>query len=191
MTRCDRLRPATLMMMCGLLQCVIGIVPLEAAEEPAPITIAWQLGSAAFTMEASIPTLHTCDGANTSPALTWSTPPPGTVTLALTVTDPDAPRGTWVHWVVYNLPGSVTELPSNIARDASLAHGALQGVNDFGRIGYDGPCPPPGTSHRYVFSLYALSARMTLPARVSAAQLEQAMRLHVIGHTRLIGRYQR
>lgn len=147
--------------------------------------------SAAFRERASIPTPYTCEGADVSPPLRWTDPPPQTKSFALIVDDPDAPVGTWVHWVLYNLPAEARDLPKGVEPDATLANGAVQGINDFRRVGYGGPCPPPGPSHRYVFKLYALDALLSLPSRATKAQLERAMEGHILARTQLIGRYQR
>lgn len=109
----------------------------------------FELTSPAFTDGAVIPKKHTCDGADVSPALRWADPPKGTRCFALIVDDPDAPMGTWVHWVLYNVPADLLELPEAVPPEDSFPNGMHQGINDFQRIGYGGPCPPPGKSHRY------------------------------------------
>jgi Raf kinase inhibitor-like YbhB/YbcL family protein len=109
--------------------------------------------------------------------------------LALIVTDPDAPRGTWVHWVLYNLPATVRALPEGLPRQ--LTDGALQGRNDSGEIGYEGPCPPPGSPHHYIFTLYALDAKLNLPVGATRAQVEAAMQGHILASGRLVGIFQR
>ena len=151
----------------------------------------WRLSSSAFRNGERIQKQYSCEGANVSPPLAWSEPPEGTQSLALTVDDPDAPRGTWVHWVLYNLLPHTQGLPEHVPQDVTLPNGALQGVNDFGQVGYGGPCPPPGAPHRYVFTLYALDAKIQLPPRATKAQFEQAMQGHLLAQARLIGRYQR
>jgi Raf kinase inhibitor-like YbhB/YbcL family protein len=105
--------------------------------------------------------------------------------------DPDAPVGTWVHWVLYNLPANTRELPEGVDKQEQLASGAIQGRNDFRRIGYGGPCPPPGTPHRYYFKLYALDTKLTLKTGATKAELERAMKSHILGETELMGRYGR
>jgi len=156
-------------------------------ESPMPFTLA----SSAFREGARIPRQYTCDDDDLSPPLAWTEAPAGTQSLALIMDDPDAPMGTWVHWVLYNLPPSVRTLTEGLPRDAKLQLGALQGVNDFGRHGYGGPCPPPGPAHRYFFKLYALKTRLTLPPKTTKAQLERAMEGYILAQTQLIGRYQR
>ncbi len=150
-----------------------------------------RLTSSAFADGAAIPARHTCQGEDLSPPLAWSQPPVGTVSLALVVDDPDAPAGDWVHWVLYNLPGDATTLPEGVAKTLSPAGGALQGKNDFNTLGYNGPCPPRGTPHRYFFKLYALDRRLDLAAGATKANLLQAMRGHILDQGQLMGAYQR
>jgi Raf kinase inhibitor-like YbhB/YbcL family protein len=154
--------------------------------------MAFMLTSAAFPDGAGIPVKYTCDGVDVSPPLTWSGAPAGTGSFALIVDDPDAPAGTWVHWVLYNLPAAVSELPENIAKVESLdLEGARQGRNDFRRPGYGGPCPPPGPAHRYFFKLYALGAPLTLRAGAQKRDVEAAMEGHVLATAQLMGTYGR
>jgi Raf kinase inhibitor-like YbhB/YbcL family protein len=150
-----------------------------------------QLSSAAFTHGSTIPRDHTCEGANLSPELAWSGVPLERRSLALICDDPDAPKGTWVHWVLYNLPGETVELSRGVPGLPELPSGARQGRNDSGEIGYSGPCPPPGKPHRYYFRLYALDIMLTLPHGVSRAELERAMTDHILGQGTLMGVYQR
>ncbi len=138
-----------------------------------------------------IPKDFTCDGADRSPELTWTQPPAGTRTLALLVTDPDAPAGTWVHWVLYNVPSGMRGLAAAVPRQDRLADGSHQGRNDFGRIGYGGPCPPGRSVHRYVFELFALDTALQLPPGTTRNQLERAMEGHILAHAELLGRYGR
>jgi len=148
------------------------------------------LTSLAFLENGSIPPVHTCDGRDLSPALAWSGVPPQAKSLALIVDDPDAPRGTWVHWVLYNLPASATGLPEGAGSGAGLPPGTAQGRNDFKRTGYGGPCPPSG-SHRYFFKLYALDATFDGLVEATKADLERAMEGHVLARGELVGTYQR
>ena len=150
-----------------------------------------QLTTSAFEAGADIPRQFTCDGADISPALTWSAPPDGTRSFALIVDDPDAPGGTWVHWVLYDLPGTERNLPEAVAPEGALPSGARQGLNDFRKTGYGGPCPPQGPAHRYYFRLYALDTELHVKAGATRAQLERAMRGHVLAHAELMGRYRR
>jgi Raf kinase inhibitor-like YbhB/YbcL family protein len=149
------------------------------------------LTSTSFQDGSQIPAKYTCSGANISPQLAWSAPPARTASLALTVTDPDAPRGTWVHWVLYDLPAGTRALPEGLPALGQLPDSARQGRNDFGEIGYGGPCPPPGSPHHYVFTLYALDAKLNLPVGATRAQVEAAMHGHVLASGRLIGLFQR
>lgn len=149
-----------------------------------------QLTSPAFADGGLIPRRYTCDGDDASPPLAWSGVPATTVSLALIADDPDAPRGTWVHWVLYNLPATTTSLPEALPTDERLPNGALQGRNDFRRTGYGGPCPPSGT-HRYFFKLYALDTVLSLEPGATKQQLLQAMEGHVLAEAQLMGRYAR
>lgn len=153
--------------------------------------MSFSLQSSAFSQGADIPRKFTCDGPDLSPALKWTEPPPGTQSLAIVMDDPDAPVGTWVHWVLYDLPGSTRELPEGIAKKDVLDNGGRQGRNDFGRLGYGGPCPPPGKPHRYFFKLYALDVATTLKSGATKADLERAMKGHVLAQAELMGRYKR
>lgn len=148
------------------------------------------LTSAAFEDGGMIPSRFTCDGADVSPPLAWAPVPDNAISLALIADDPDAPGKTWVHWVLYNLPASVKELPENVPPQATLASGALQGTNDFRKTGYGGPCPPGGT-HRYYFKLYALDAMLDLSAGATKDQLLKAMEGHILAEGQLMGRYSR
>jgi Raf kinase inhibitor-like YbhB/YbcL family protein len=150
-----------------------------------------QLTSSAFTEGASIPVKHTCDGQNSSPPLTWSSVPQGARTLALVADDPDAPAGTWVHWVIYNIPATAAELPEGIPTTETISNGAAQGANDFGRSGYGGPCPPRGNPHRYYFKLYALDAELSLKPGATKKDLLRAMEGHILAQGQLMGTYKR
>jgi len=138
-----------------------------------------------------IPQTFTCDGADTSPQLAWTAPPATTKGLALLLTDPDAPSGTFTHWVLYNLPAATQALAEGLPKQAQLPDGSRQGSNDFGRLGYGGPCPPRGSTHRYVFTLYALDAALPLPPGATRAQVEEAMRGHILTMGQLTARYAR
>ena len=149
------------------------------------------LSTTAFRSGGDIPRKHTCQGADVSPALNWSDPPAGTQSFALIADDPDAPVGTWVHWVAYDLPAGAHQLPEGVAKAEEVPGGGRQGVNDFGNIGYGGPCPPAGNAHRYFFKLYALKAKLNLKAGASKKQVEQAMQGQVLGEVQLMGKYKR
>jgi hypothetical protein len=151
-----------------------------------------QISSSAFSNTAPIPLKYTCDGQDTSPPLSWSGMPAGTRSLVLIVDDPDAPdpaapRMTWVHWLLYNLPPTSQGLSEGVRQ---LPAGAGEGVNDWGRTGYGGPCPPIGR-HRYFHKLYALDITLPDLGRPTKAALEKAMRGHVLAHDELVGTYQR
>lgn len=150
-----------------------------------------RLTTTAFPSGGQIPTIHTCDGSDASPALAWDGAPPATKSFALIVDDADAPAGDWVHWVVFNLPGAARSLSGGLPHGANVPSGGRQGRNDFGNVGYGGPCPPPGSAHRYHFKLYALDSRLDLPAAATKADLQMAMRDHVLAQAELVGRYQR
>jgi Raf kinase inhibitor-like YbhB/YbcL family protein len=149
-----------------------------------------KLTSSAFSEGGMIPRRYTCDAEDVSPDLSWSGLPEGTKSFALICDDPDAPMGTWVHWVLFNLPADLTALPVAIPPDKSLANGGVHGKNDFGRLGYGGPCPPGGT-HRYYFKLYALDAQLNLESGITKAQLLEAMQGHVLAEGQLMGKYKR
>lgn len=144
----------------------------------------------AFVPGGKIPGKYTCDGLDVSPPLAWTSVPEGTKTFALICDDPDAPMGTWVHWVLFNLPADIQELPENIPPERELESGAKQGMNDFRKIGYGGPCPPGGT-HRYYFKLYALDTELDLEVGATKRELLKAMEGHILAEGQLMGRYER
>jgi len=141
--------------------------------------------------DGSVPKEFTCDGEDKSPALAWTAPPASAKSLALTVTDPDAPSGTFTHWVVYNLPANINGLPVGVPKQGQLAHGGRQGKTDFGQVGYGGPCPPAGKEHRYVFTLYALDTMIDVDAGAPRDHVEAAMKGHLVAKGELVGRYGR
>jgi Raf kinase inhibitor-like YbhB/YbcL family protein len=163
--------------------------PLSAAENSGRRAL--ELKSSAFQSGGDIPRKHTCDANDVSPQLSWSKAPAGTRAFALIVDDPDAPAGTWVHWVIYDLPADTKELAEGVPTTEALTNGAKQGTNDFRKIGYGGPCPPPGLPHRYFFKLYALDVPTGLKTRASKQQLLKAIENHVLGEAEMIGRYKR
>ena len=150
----------------------------------------FQLSSPAFKEGETIPTKYTCDGQDISPPFTWTGAPPKTASFALINDDPDCSGPPFVHWILFNLPGHRSELPENFARDAEFPDGTLQGTNDFGRVGYGGPCPPSGT-HRYFFKLYALDRVLTVPPKTTRDKLEAVMKGHILAHAQLMGTYRR
>lgn len=146
--------------------------------------------STVFEHEDMIPSKYTCDGEDVSPPLSWDNVPDEAKSLALISDDPDAPMGTWVHWVVYNIPPDVTSLPENVPAKEKLEQGGIQGTNDFKKTGYGGPCPPGGT-HRYFFKLYALDEKLDLEPGATKAKVEEAMRGHILDQAHLMGKYKR
>ena len=148
------------------------------------------VSSAAFEAGGMIPSRYTCDGADTSVPLRWAGIPEGTKSLALISEDPDAPMGTWVHWVVWNIPAAARELAEGVGPEPQLPDGTRQGISDFGRPGYGGPCPPSGT-HQYYFTIYALDAMLDLPSGARKADLLKAMKGHVLAEGQLMGKYAR
>jgi Raf kinase inhibitor-like YbhB/YbcL family protein len=152
--------------------------------------MAFQIASKAFRGGGFIPKKYTCDGPDVSPPLAWSDPPAGTQSLAVIVDDPDAPAGTWVHWILYDLPPRTRDLPEGVPKDRQLPDGARQGRNDFGKVGYGGPCPPRGAAHRYFFKIYALDSKTNLKPLASKRELEHAMKGHILAQAELIGKFQ-
>ncbi len=152
--------------------------------------MAIQLISEAFSEGAMIPTRYTCDGEDVSPPLSWTELPPETGSFALICEDPDAPVGTWDHWVLFNIPASATGLPEAVPATATLDDGSVHGNNSWGRLGYGGPCPPGGT-HRYIFSLFALDIKLDLKSGATKSGLLKAMEGHILARTRLMGTYRR
>jgi len=174
----------TVLVSLALLLCV----PTSFTEDD---SMTFSLQSQSFPPNADIPTKFTCKGQNVSPALSWNEPPSGTADFALIVRDPDAPNGDFTHWLVYQIPAATRQLAEGASGAMGLPKGALEGRNDFSKIGYGGPCPPPGKPHRYVFTVYALNNRLSLPAGASREQLEKAMQGHVIGQAGLTSRFGR
>ncbi len=150
-----------------------------------------QLTSSSFQEGGLIPRQYTCDGQDVSPALRWANLPKGTRSLALIADDPDAPVGTWVHWVIFNIPSNLVQLPEGIPPKDSLPDGTRQGLNDFRRIGYGGPCPPPGKPHRYFFKLYALDTMLSMKPKATKVEVLAACKNHVLAEAQLMGRYAR
>lgn len=148
------------------------------------------LYSPEFLMGSSIPFKYTCDGENHSPPLTWEDPPAGTKSFALIVKDPDAPNGTFTHWVLYNLPADLRQLPEGVPNHKTLPDGSQQGKNDFDQIGFGGPCPPNGT-HRYYFKLYALDRSLEIDPEATKEEVLRAMEGYVLDAAELMGLYGR
>jgi Raf kinase inhibitor-like YbhB/YbcL family protein len=148
------------------------------------------LTSTAFEDGGRIPYLYTCEGDDISPALQWSGAPASTRTYVMVCEDPDAPRGTWIHWVLYNIPGDALELTKAVPTLPELPSGARHGRNTAGDMTYAGPCPPPGKPHRYFFRLYALDLSLDLPPGATKIELDQAMDQHIVAQGTLLGTYQ-
>jgi len=144
------------------------------------------IASSAFKNGSPIPAVYTCKGDDTSPALAWNDPPSNTKSFALIMDDPDAPGGTWIHWVIYNIPASARGLQADAPTKAQLADGSLNGLNSWGKLGYGGPCPPSGT-HRYFFKLYALDTMLDLPSGANKQKLLSAMQNHILAQDELMG----
>ena len=157
------------------------------------MVLALVVKSAAFADGAQVPKAYTCQGADKSPPLEIASEiPAGTQSLALIVDDPDAPGGTFVHWVIWNLPAKFRSLPEGAPQETlKLADGSMQGKNDFGKVGWGGPCPPPGKPHHYRFRVFALDGKLTLPARSTAGDVERAIQGHVTGAGTLTATFQR
>ena len=149
-----------------------------------------KLESSSFTQGQPIPQKYTCEGGDVSPELRWSNAPEGTKTFALIADDPDAPAGIWVHWVIYNIPPNTHELREGVQKSATTPVGE-QGLNDFRKVGYGGPCPPPGKAHRYLFKLYALDAQLPMKPGTTKKDLEAVMQGHILANVELTGTYQR
>ena len=182
-------RCAVLILVCGVLPIAMTVIS-QAAESATKSVIS--LTSSAFAEGAAIPQEYTCQGKDISPALKWSGVPAETKSLALIMDDPDAPMGTWVHWVLYDLAPSMTELPEGLSAKEHIAAGSgKEGVNDFKRLGYGGPCPPAGKPHRYFFKLYALDTMLDLKPGAKKKDLERAMEKHILGQGQLMATYKR
>lgn len=154
-------------------------------------TMSFVLETKAFAKGGDIPSTYTCSGEDVSPALSWSGAPSATKGFALIVEDPDAPSGTFTHWLVYDLPAEVHQLKENVSKTDDLSGGGRQGRNDFRRVGYGGPCPPPGKPHRYFFKLFALNSALNFPAGASRRELDSALRGHVLAEAELMGKFGR
>jgi Raf kinase inhibitor-like YbhB/YbcL family protein len=153
--------------------------------------MAFTIRSTAIEAGGSIARVYTCDGRDISPPLRWDNVPEGTRSFALICDDPDAPMGTWVHWVVYGIPAGTRQLPEGVPASEQLSDGTVQGRNDFGKIGYGGPCPPRGKPHRYFFRLYALDEVLSLAPGLSKKALLKATEAHVLAQAEMFGTYGR
>jgi len=153
--------------------------------------MAFMLSSPAFEPGKPIPKQYSCEGRDVSPPLRWNDVPANAKALALVCEDPDAPAGTWIHWVIYDIPAATIELREGVPPDENLSGGARQGLNDFRKVGYGGPCPPPGKPHHYVFKLYALDAPTGLEPRATKNDLLKAVKGHVLADAQVTGTYQK
>jgi Raf kinase inhibitor-like YbhB/YbcL family protein len=190
------MRPGTMpkltLVVAAVALSLIAAQPFPAAAQSKQRQIRLEISSPAFREGEMIPKRFTCQGKDVSPPLKIAPSVKGSVSLVLIMDDPDAPRGTWVHWVLFNLPSDAREIPEAIPARPILPNGAMHGANSWGnrRIGYGGPCPPSGT-HRYYFKVYALDAKLNLRPGATIAQVEKAMKGHVMAEGQLMGRYKR
>jgi len=150
---------------------------------------AMKVTSSAFAPWMHIPEQYTCKGEDLSPALEWSGAPANAASFAVIMDDPDAPRGTWVHWVMWNIPASAPRLSQGVLKQDQLSDGARQGRNSDGNVGYNGPCPPMGQTHRYFFRVYALDTKLELEAGAERSQLDAAMKGHVLAQGEYVGKF--
>jgi Raf kinase inhibitor-like YbhB/YbcL family protein len=168
------------------------LVAAGGADKPNPQKVMnLQITSTAFSEGQPIPAKYSCEGSDISPPLKWTNAPANTKSFALIADDPDAPAGTWVHWVLYDLPPNTTGLPEDVAKTQFIAGNAKQGLNSWPRLGYGGPCPPPGKPHRYFFKLYALDTMLDLKLGATKKDVEAAMKGHILAEGQLMGTYQR
>ncbi len=155
-------------------------------------TMNFTISTSAFMEGEIIPHQYTCDGTDLSPPLKWDGIPSGTKSFAIIMDDPDAPVGTFTHWVIYDIPADTNTLPEGLAKDPDLSKGIKQGITSFRRTGYGGPCPPPGRPHRYFFTIYALDIQTTgLASRASKQDVENKIKAHIIGKAIVMGKYER
>ena len=181
---------ATIALLACLLMVLAGLAGCRGSATLGKGTPTLPLTSTSFS-ENEFPQRLTCDGADSSPELAWTTPPPATQSFVLIVVDQDAPLGSFVHWVLYDLPPDKRELPEALPKQAKLPDGSRQGLNDFEKPGYGGPCPPGKSAHRYIFALYAVDSKLNLPTGSTRREVEDALQGHILAHGVLIGRYHR
>ena len=173
------------LMLAGLIILLLRFPGFALAQSQLTLT------SPAIAPGATIPAEFACTGADRSPELAWSGALKSTVTFALIVDDPDAPGGTFFHWVAYNIPASKTSLPAGVPQSAEIPGGGKQGMNSFGHLGYNGPCPPPGKTHHYRFHLYALDSAADAGDKADAAAIQSGFKGHVLADTELTGTFER
>jgi hypothetical protein len=178
-------QPKFPLMLAGLIILLGGLPASALAESQLALT------SPTIAQGAAIPGEFACTGGDRSPELAWSGAPKSTVSFALVVDDPDAPGGTFVHWVAYNIPASATSLPAGVPQSADIPGGGKQGMNSFGHLGYNGPCPPPGKTHHYRFHLYALDSKLNVADKADGAAIQSPIKGHVLAEAELVGTFQR
>lgn len=162
----------------------------SASKQAAPVS-KFALTSTSFDADGTIPTKYACGGGDVSPALDWKGAPEGTQSFAIIVDDPDNPKKTIVHWVIYDLSATANSLPEGMPDKSKLPDGSMQGKNEDGKTKYKGPCPPAGPAHHYFFKIYALDAKTGLKPKATKAEVEAAMKGHILDHAELIGRFQK
>jgi Raf kinase inhibitor-like YbhB/YbcL family protein len=165
------------------------ITVAQQAQPAGGASMTFALTSSAFPSGGEIPKQYTCKGSDISPPLEWTGAPQRTASFALIMDDPDAPAGTWVHWVLWNAPATAHTLPEGVPKREQLDDGTRQGLNSFHKVGYNGPCPPGGKTHRYFFRLYALDGKLELASSASRADLDAAMKGHVLGQAEYMGTF--
>src|SRR5215470_12012423 len=163
-----------------LLFCLFPLLLTGPSDQGKGGNMSLQISSAGFSAGEMIPKKFTCDGPDVSPKLSWGAAPEKTQSFALIMDDPDAPVGTWVHWVLFDLPANINALPEDVAKNQHVPAGGKQGLNDFKHLGYGGPCPPPGKPHRYFFKLYALDSALELKPGATKKEVERAMNSHIV-----------
>jgi len=182
--------PRTLLIVAALAIMICGCKKDNGSSEERSRDMTISVSSSAFQEGGMIPPKYTCDGNDLSVPLKWTAVPEGTKSIAVISDDPDAPVGTWVHWVMWNIPPAVRELAEGMPTKPQLPDGSRQGISDFGRPGYGGPCPPSGT-HRYYFKVYALDVTLDLPGTARKADMVKAMKGHILAEGQLMGKYSR
>ena len=190
----SRLGPAIVLQALMFLLIVLLLIAASGANASAQNggkNMSLTISSPSFSNGGDIAKKFTCDGADVSPQLSWTEPPAGTKSFALLSDDPDAPVGNWNHWVLWNLPPETRSLAEGLSKTAKLPDGSQQGMNDFRKTGYNGPCPPPGKPHRYYFKLFALDAKLDLKPGAGKRDLEAAMKGHILAQSEWMGRYGR
>ena len=185
MVKCERFAHLTLLLFVVIALILFNCANASKAQSSLSLT------SAAFAPGSAIPVDYTCSGSDKSPPLAWRDAPAATKSFALVVDDPDAPGGTFVHWAVYNLPATATALIEGVPSAANIPGGGTNGVNNFGHVGYNGPCPPPGKVHHYRFHLYALDTTLKLGESADASAVQAAIKGHVLASGELTGTFSR